>query len=525
MRKALRANVAKKPPTFTIQEPSPVKGWMSQENFAEADPQSAVILTNMFPEADAVRARRGHTSFATGMSGAVQSLLRYVPASTGALFAAVGTEIYDVTSGGAVGAAAVTGLTNAWWQQTMFATSAGQFMVICNGANGVRTYDGSSWVDRTASITGTSGAVDTFIALTAHKKRLWFVASSSMDLWYLATEAVAGAAIKFPVAALFKRGGYVMAMGTYSVDAGDGMDDLFVIVTSEGEVAIYTGTDPASAFTWELIGVYTIGKPLGRRCLFQVGGDLLVINEDGVLPISKAIKIDRAVAGKEAITANIRQAYVDAVQRARSVMGWEIVAFPLRNMALINVPGSGSTPTKQFAFNTITGAWALYDGMVSSCWAEFNGALYFGGTDKVFKAEYGANDNGAAIVITALPAFSHLGAKGRLKHVKDLKFYISTDIAEAAFTSAVAVDYKEPTNLTGTSVTPSGSFFQWDVTAWDGPSVWYGETILAGWTGSGNMGTVVAPYLKMNLDADSAGAEFEFRWIATDYIFEHGGVV
>jgi hypothetical protein len=525
MRQALRANPGKAPPTFTIQESAPVKGWMSQENFAEAEPQSAVILTNMFPEADAVRARRGHTSFATGMSGSVSSLLRYVPQGTGALFAAVGTAIYDVTAGGAVGAAAVSGLTNANWQQSMFATAAGQFMVICNGADGVRTYDGATWVDRTATITGTSGAVNTFINLTAHKKRLWFVASASMDLWFLATEAVAGAATKFPVGSLFKRGGYVMAMGTYSVDAGDGMDDLFVIVTSEGEVALYAGTDPTSATTWELIGVYLIGKPIGRRCLFQVGGDLLVINEDGILPISKAIKIDRAVAGKEAITASIRQAYVEAVKRSRTVQGWEIVAFPLRNMALLNVPGSGSTPTQQFAFNTITGAWALFDGMVAYCWAEFNGALYFGGTDKVFKAEYGANDNGAAIVLTALPAFSHLNAKGRLKHVKDMRFYISTDIPEADFTAAVAVNYAEPTALTGASTTPSGSFFQWDVTTWDGPSVWYGEMILSDWTGAGNIGTVVAPYLKMNLDAASAGAEFEFRWIATDFIYEPGGVL
>jgi hypothetical protein len=524
MRKALRANPQKKPPTYTAQEPAPVKGWMSQENFAEADPQSAVILTNMFPEADAVRARRGHSSHATGMSGAITSLLRYVPTGTAALFAAVGTEIYDVTSPGAVGAAVVTSLTNAWWQQTMFATSAGQFMVICNGANGVHTYDGASWVDRTANISDTSGAVDTFINLTAHKKRLWFVSAASMDLWYLGTEAVQGSATKFPVAALFKRGGYVMALGTYSVDAGDGMDDLFVIVTSEGEVALYAGTDPGSASTWELIGVYLIGKPIGRRCLFQVGGDLLVINEDGVLPISKAIKIDRAVAGEQAITSNVRQAYVDAVQRSRNVQGWEIVAFPLRNMALLNVPGSGATATQQFAFNTVTGAWGLFTNMLASCWAEFDGSLYFGGTDEVYEAEHGANDDGAAIPITALPAFSHMNAKGRLKHVKNLKFYFFTDIPSAAFSSAVAVDYREPTGVTGAALTVGGTFFQWDVTAWDGPAVWYGEAILSEWTGAGNIGTVVSPYLKLNLDADAAGAEFKFRWIATDIVYELGGV-
>ena len=138
--------------------------------------------------------RRGFTSHATGMSGNVESLLVFTSASASKMFAANGAAIYDVSSSGGVGAAAVSGLTNARHQHVMFATSAGQFMVICNGADGVRTYDGSSWVNRTASITGTSGAVNTFINLTAHKKRLWFVPSGSTTLWYLATESVAGAA-------------------------------------------------------------------------------------------------------------------------------------------------------------------------------------------------------------------------------------------------------------------------------------------------------------------------------------------
>ena len=87
------------------------------------------------------------------------------------------------------------------------------------------------------------------------------------------------------------------------------------------------------------------------------------------------------------------------------------------------------------------------------------------------------------------------------------------------------MDYQEPTAVTGADLTAGGSYFQWDVTAWDGPSVWYSEAILASWTGAGNIGTVVAPYLVLNLDADSAGAEFKFRWIATDIIYELGGVL
>jgi len=525
MRQPARPNPNKTPPTRTVQDPAPTKGWMSQENFAEADPQSAVILRNMFPEADAVRVRRGCVLYASGMTGIVETLLVYTSASASRLFAAAGANIYNITTGGAVGAPALTGLTNAYWAQAMFATPAGQFLVICNGADGVRTYEATAgWVNQTASITGTSGAVNTFADVTAHKKRLWFVPFNSTDLWYLPTESISGVAAKFPVGAQLKRGGAIMALDTWSVDAGDGLDDLFVAVSSEGELLIYAGTDPATSTTWSLVGVYNIGKPIGRRCLYRVGGDLLVVNEDGILPVSTAIKIDRAVAGQKSITAKIRQAYVLAVRRAAAVRGWEIVAHPLLNLALLNVPGSSSVPTQQFAFNTTTGSWGQYLGWDAATWAGFEDGIYFGAAGAVYRAEYGANDNGIPIRVEALPAFNHLGMRGRLKHVKLLRPYISTDIIDARPQFAVAIDYKVPGASSG-SATASTDWFAWDVTAWDGPMVWYDTSIGTDWRGPANLGTVVSPYLRMDVDATAVGVEFEFRWIATDIVYEPGGIV
>src|SRR6185369_486578 len=138
MRQALRANRNKTPTARTAQEASPVKGWMSQKNLADADPQSAVILRNLFPEADAVRVRRGCIRHASGMTGIVETLMPYTSASASKLFAAASGKIFDITAGGAVGTPALTGMTHDYWESVMFATPAGQFLVIVNGANGVR---------------------------------------------------------------------------------------------------------------------------------------------------------------------------------------------------------------------------------------------------------------------------------------------------------------------------------------------------------------------------------------------------
>ena len=88
MRQAVRPNPRKTPQSRTVQNAAPVKGWMSQENYAEAEEQSAVILRNMFPEADAVRVRRGCVSVATGITGVVETLLNYTSADYSLLLSA-----------------------------------------------------------------------------------------------------------------------------------------------------------------------------------------------------------------------------------------------------------------------------------------------------------------------------------------------------------------------------------------------------------------------------------------------------
>ena len=88
---------------------------------------------------------------------------------------------------------------------------------------------------------------------------------------------------------VFRRGGRIEACYTWTIDAGAGADDHFAIITSNGEVAVYRGTDPSSASDWSLIGVFMLGHPLGRRCGTKMGGDLVINSTEGLLPLSKAL--------------------------------------------------------------------------------------------------------------------------------------------------------------------------------------------------------------------------------------------
>lgn len=521
MRTAVRNNPQKIPKSLTKQMAFPVKGWTSQDSPVEAEEGTALIMDNWFPEAEGGRLRRGFASHATGMVGDVQTIMVYTSASDSTMFAANNGNIYDISSAGAVGAAAVSGLSSNKWQHIMFANASDQYLYCVNGVDAPLHYNGSAWA--APAITGVDET--TLVNVVAHKFRLWFCQLATSDLWYLATNAIAGSATKFSLGGLLKRGGYIMACGTWSVDAGQGMDDLFVAWSSEGEIVVYQGTDPSSANTWSLIGVYTTGNPIGRRCMFPVGGDLALLTEDCILPISELIKADRAVASSKALTAKIRQAYVDATQRARDEFGWQMISHPIRNMALVNVPASTSYPTYQFAFNTITGAWSRFTNMEAICWAHFENNLYFGTAEgKVFKADTGGQDDGAAISAAVLPAYTHLNARGRLKHVKMVQPIYSTDIVADAPAVSIAVDYELPTSLASEQTVTTG-FFTWDVSEWDGPDVWFGFSVTADWRGSGNIGTVISPYTSLTLDASGGAADFKYRLTGWGIVYEHGGVL
>jgi hypothetical protein len=182
--------------------PAPYKGWDAISPKEDMDPACAVILDNWFPEPTSVRFRGGSTSWATGLgAGPVESLMPYHGVTTNKLFGARGTSIFDVTATGAVGAAAVSSLTNARWQHDQFTTPGGTFLFIVNGADAPRTFDGTSWA--TPSITGITASQA--VHVNAHKRRIWMILKDSTKAAYLPTSSIAGAAQTFDLGPLMTK--------------------------------------------------------------------------------------------------------------------------------------------------------------------------------------------------------------------------------------------------------------------------------------------------------------------------------
>ena len=470
--------------------PPPVQGLNARDALASMDAADAITLDNWFPRGNDVVLRRGHQSHVTGLPGNVESLMQYSSGSTNKLFAASGSGIYDVTTPGAVGAAVVSGLSNARWQHVVKTTSGGTFLVCCNGADAMRAYDGTAWTTPTINSVSSSS----IIGLTSHKERLWMIEKDSATAWYLATKAIAGNASAFPLGAVFRMGGKVKAIIPLSQDAGSGPDDFLAFVSDKGEVAIYQGTDPGTASEWALIGVFRVGAPIGDRSFLRVGGDAGMITNDGVISLLQAINVDRAAANTATITDRIRELFATYVRSYRANYGWQAISYPAGNWGLFNIPIS-ATQSVQLVMNTITGAWCRFTGQNAFSWSMLGNEIYFGGATQVFRADVGGTDNGADIAAEMKTAFQYFKDRGGLKRFTMLRpTFLSNGAPEPRITLDVDFGNREPTG--SPSFTAFGAL--WDAAVWDF-DVWGadGEQVTQQWIGVHALGRCAAVRMKL----------------------------
>lgn len=497
--------------------PSPIGGWNARDSLGDMEATDAVTLTNFWPLPYAVMIRMGHTQHVTGITGQVESLMPYASGTAQSLFAAAGSSFYDVTNSGAVGAAVVTGLSNARWQHVNVSTAGGSFLLTVNGANKLRGYNGTAWWtdgDGTHDITGVDTATCNNINL--FKNRVWLVQEATLKVWYLPTNAIAGAANALDFQSIARRGGYLVAMGTWTIDAGYGVDDLAVFITSEGEVIVYRGTDPSSANTWALVGVWQLGAPIGSRCFMKYGGDLLLICQDGVLPLSGALQSSR-VNPKVALTDKIQSAMASAAVSYGSNFGWQLMFYAKANMLLLNVPVQEGAEQQQYAMNAITKSWCNFEDWDANCWEIFSDEPYFGGDGFVGRAWNGFSDNNTNINGVAKQAFNYFGTRGQLKRWTMMRPILMTNGSPSLF-SSLDVDFSDTSSssvLTNTPIT----YAVWDTAVWDS-AIWGGGlSITKGWRGVTGIGYCAAPRLQV------ASNGIEVQWASTDLVMEKGGIL
>lgn len=495
--------------------PAPVRGWNTRDPVNTLRPEYAQVLENWYPTQGEVLLRGGSLDHATGAGASVRTLISFPrPGTTTQLLAATNSGIYNVTAGGAWPAVAQA-LTDGRFEHVIMTNSAGtNFLWGVNGVETAKMYDGTTW--STPTITGVTTSNLNWCWL--FKRRIFAIEKNSMNAWYLPIDSIAGVAAKLPLGGIFKRGGVLLSGAAWTLDGGRGIDDYCVFVTSEGEVAVYQGVNPASATDWSLVGVFFAGRPPSRRCFTDYGGDLALITEMGIIPLSRLVA-NALLRPSEALTDAIRPTFSDLVRENKSNSGWTILIYPAVNALIVNVPQANSVSV-QVVMNIITGAWCSFDSWNAECFTVHEGVLYFGTfAGSVVKAWDGVltSDNGTDVLGTVLTAgYRFYGA--RQSQVGMLRPLFSSDGTFELRLGLVAdYDVPEITSTIPRGVAPGISV--WGTAVW-GTAVWGGG--LARWKSWYHVSSEPGASIALYLQAASNDATIT-AWSGTDYQVKRAG--
>jgi len=369
------------------------------------------------------------------------------------------------------------------------------------------------------TVIGITGAdSSTFINVNLFKNRLYFTQKDNLACWYLDVDSIGGPASPLYFGGIARNGGYLQAMGTWTLDAGQGADDYAVFVTSMGEVIVYNGTDPDNADTWQLKGVWQLGQTFSRRCFFKWAGDLLLLTQDGLVPLASALQSSR-LDPRINLTDKIYYAVSQAATNYYSNFGWQINYFASENMLILNIPITDGM--EQYVMHTITKSWARFTGLEAYCWeTSGNNEIYFGGDGYVANFYQGNSDNGTNIQANAQQAYSYFDSPGQLKRFTMVRPIFQSNNGLPTTAISISTDFETNTEFGSLSFNPASTIGgTWDVSVWDDALWSAGDIITKAWVGVTGLGFSAS----INLSVASQG--IDFKWTSTDYVMERGGVL
>jgi hypothetical protein len=314
-------------------------------------------------------------------------------------------------------------------------------------------------------------------------------------------------------------------IANWTIDAGEGIDDLLVVVGSNGDVLVYKGTDPTFAPSFSLVGAWYVGQiPVGRRAYTQFGGDLVICSADGIFPISYVTRggADFLVASAKEYSSKIRVPIGEDLRASFTDRGWQMFVHPSERIMVIGVPDHAAVISRQWVMSTSLSAWCRFANIPGYAYGSTAGysfagtldgrvlLLYNGFNDEVAYGEGAGNNIEGAIY----PAFSTFGTPALEKQFLMVRATFTSG-AQPSVIIDISVNYRVSTP-TGVVPSAGASGSVWGTGLWN-TAIWGGgENVYAEWEAVGDCGFAGAAAIKTSCAADTTLASI-------DYMFQVGG--
>lgn len=370
----------------------------------------------------------------------------------------------------------------------------------------------------------TGADTSTFSHVNVYRNRLYFVEKNSLVVHYLDVDSATGGASQLSLSGIFRKGGSVYFTCTWSsVSGSSSLEDYLVVVSTEGELAIFQGSFPGGT-DWVLTGTAEGPRPLGINGWMKAGGDITILTERGWIAVSAIRMKDPAALSIDALSSAIEPDWSREAMARRS-LPWEVAKWERKGYAYINCPVvSTATDPITFVKNLQTGAWSRYTGWDTRCLVIHNEQMYFGGNDGTIRtAEVTGYDMDMPYTGTMGMAWDHMGTPGFRKTVLQARglFITATPFtfilsASTGFTSIFPAPPSVLPDTTPSSLWDIGLF---DSAVWDAGQVQYPKTTF--WQQIGMSGDIFSMQLQIPIGyADTPTAEL----IMIDFTSMQGGL-
>lgn len=523
--------------------PAPTRGIILNENFAYMKPGGAIICDNWIPTLRGVQLRGGCIRYCdlhaldtpvppvpSTLRKPVISAFEYVSANVQKMFAGQDTKLFDVSAVTPV--LVKSGQLSGNYCASQLANASGDYLMVVNDAGDYPLrFDGSTWTTLNASQITTDPAItpppscatgQNLTYVWKYRNRYFFLEGDTMNAWYLPLNAIQGQLELVPLSGAATKGGKLLWGATWSLDAGDGIDEKCVFGTDQGELLIFTGTDPSNAANWRQEGRYGIGAPMGMNAHLSIGGDLLIATVDGITPMSAAITKESEQLDLSLLTTPIKPMWRDEVAAKRS-WSWTMKRWDEYGGIFVTWPGGAPGNRYCAGINTATGAWARFVGYDATCFIRMRADMFFGNQDGiVMQADRTGYDDGMPYTAVLVGGWEMFQAPPQtvVWHQARASFAASNRDPFQPQLSAVT-DYLvtlPPPPMAGPDPGPADVWDQglWDVAKWDQPYASMPPVRSTGWVSIGLTGYSHAPVVQVTV-AQQGKPNVELIAIAATY--------
>ncbi len=498
---------------------APINGLVSQKPIAAMTPQDALQLRNFWVKPYGLELRPGYRIHQNTLNDPVNTLMPYEARFPGdsKLFAVTFQGIYDVTSRqdnpvqpprDVTFSSQIPGTTDtlSWIQ---FNTLGENFLCVVGETNGYWTFSTSTgWVQHDAGVA--PGDIDgtdplPFDYITSWKRRLWFVKTGETKAFYLPVNQIAGEVEEFDFGPYMRQGGTVQQLVSWTRDGGDGLDDFLIVIGSQGDVISYQGTDPANADTFAMVGIWDVGRvPDNRRIAMKSGGDVQVLCETGVIPLSELFSGALKFGSVESMGFNIQTILARKLSANLDEPQWEILYYPREEQVMIKEPVTiNEIAARIWTASVHNDAWSQLVNLPIQTMVVFESTMFGSDQDgNVYELFIGNSDN---VGFDGLPNEDLVGQVQTGFTNYDMAELKRCQLVEPVFqgSSAPGVQVIMRSEFDFNVLPGSPQFFApndgsfWDVDFWD-QAFWSGsQNTYMAWAGSGCLGRYMSLFLSV----------------------------